>query len=341
MTLSERLWAGCGDSEEFALPAETRALILSSSKIGHEVNCLGLAKALGLHPRTFSVRPRALFAALAPYGPADPRDGPDRPASPLAPPFPDILFASGRVTVPYFRALKRAAGPRTFAVFLQDPRWSRSVADLIWAPEHDRVRGENVFVTPTSPHPLRPAALAQARAHLDPRIARLKAPRLAMILGGPSAAYQFTPQDNAALADIARLAMRQGFSVMATPSRRTPPELLEAMRAAAKAPESFFLWEGDGENPYLSMVANADSILVTGDSVNMVGETLATHSPVQLYEPTGGDPKIRGFVDRLVALGALRRWNGRFETWAREPIDATADIAREVRQRFQRFRAEG
>ena len=326
--------------DNLALPVGVRALVLSSGKAGHEVNCIGVARALGLDPLIASIRSRRFFAALAPFGPIDPRYRPGRADSPLDPPYPDIVFASGRVTVPYFRALKRASGGRTFGVFLQDPRWSRSVADMIWVPEHDRPRGDRVFVTATSPHGLRPIALEQARLAPDGRVARLRPPRLALILGGPSGAYTFEPPDCDAIAAIARLALRRGFSVMATPSRRTPPDLLGAVReAVALSPGSSFVWDGAGDNPYVSILANADSVIVTGDSVNMIGEALATRAPVQVYEPTGGDAKMRGFVDRLVAQAALRRWAGEFAVGERQPIDATAEIACAVRDGFLRFRA--
>jgi uncharacterized protein len=332
--------AGAASAGALALPDGVRALVLASGKIGHEVNCLGVARALGLQPRVVDLRPRALFAALAPYGPVDPRDGPKRTDGPLTPPYPDIVFASGRISVPYFRALKRLSRGRVFGVFLQDPRWSRSAADLIWVPEHDRLRGERVFVTPTSPHPLGPLALERARRAPDPRVAALPPPRLALVLGGQSSVYRFEPHDCAALAAIVRLAAAAGFSVMATPSRRTPAALVDAVRAAvAEAPRQNFFWDGQGDNPYPSMLATADCVVVTADSVNMVGEALATRAPVHVFEPSGGDAKMRGFIERLTARDALRRWAGRFESWRREPIDATADIAHAVRDRYLRFRA--
>jgi uncharacterized protein len=328
-----------GADGDLALPAGLRALILGSGKAGHEVNCLGVARALGLDPQIARVRPRRLFALLSPYGPVDPFDPLRKPGSALAAPWPDIVFASGRATVPYFRALKRLSGRSAFCVFLQDPRWSRASADVIWVPEHDRLRGDKVIVTATAPHALRPGVLEQARQSPDPRVGALPPPRLAMILGGPSGAFRFEPSDFAAIAAIARAAAEAGFSVMATPSRRTPPDLVRAVRdGAASAGGPTFVWRGDGPNPYVSILANADSAIVTADSVNMIGEALATRASVHIYEPTGGDAKMKGFIDRLEAKGALRRWSGRFDVWPREPIDATTEIAREVRERFLRFR---
>ena len=91
-----------------ALPPGTSAWVLASGKVGHEVHCIGIARELGLDPLLKQVAPRALFGALSPFGPIDPRDSAKRPGSLLAPPFPDIVFAAGRVTVPYLRHLRRA-----------------------------------------------------------------------------------------------------------------------------------------------------------------------------------------------------------------------------------------
>lgn len=320
------------------LPPGTTAWVLASGKVGHEVHCLGIARELGLEPLLKQVAPRALFGALSPFGPIDPRDSAHRPGSLLAPPFPDIAFAAGRVTVPYLRHLRRASGGRTFTIFLQDPRTGAGTADLLWVPEHDRLRAENVVVTLTSPHPLRPHVLAAARANPDPRLAALPYPRVAMVLGGPSAHHRFEEKDVAALARIATDLAASGCGVMVTPSRRTPASLTGAL-AAALAGKAAFVWDGTGANPYAAMIALADAIVVTGDSVNMVGEALVAGVPVQVYEPSGGHPKITGFIEKLVQEGHVRRWAGGLERWDNPPLDATSFIAGEITRRYGAFRA--
>jgi mitochondrial fission protein ELM1 len=322
------------------LPALTSCWILCSGKIGHEANCRGVAAALGLAAVDRQVRPRRLFDLMAPWGPIDPRDAPGKPGALLLPPWPDIAIAAGRVTVPYLRRLKRVSQGRTFTVFLQDPRTGPATADVIWVPEHDRLRGDNVLVSLTSPHPLTPASLEAARRTPDRRLAGLRRPRTALVLGGPSGSYRFAAADIAALADIGRMALEDGGSVMVTPSRRTSPELFQAVHAALAhaGPDRAFVWDGTGPNPYTAMVALADRIVVTADSVNMVGEATASGAPVHIYEPTGRPSKTTGFVERLIEAGMARRWTGSFETWSYEAQDATGYIAREVAKRFRLFR---
>jgi mitochondrial fission protein ELM1 len=229
------------------------------------------------------------------------------------------------------RAWKKA-NPQVFAIFVQDPRWGRGDFDLIWVPEHDALRGANVVTTLTSPHPFSPARLAAARAAPDPRIARLAGPRCAVALGGSSGAQHFTADDLRRLAEALRAIRAQGFSLMVTPSRRTPADLAEVARA--EVGDGFF-WDGTGDNPYPAMLALADALLVTGDSANMVGEAAATGRPVHVFEPSGGGSrKLAVSIDALVARGAVRRWAGRIESFSYAPIDSSAEIAAEIRRRY-------
>jgi len=307
------------------------ALVIGSGRIGNEINSAGLVEALGASHELRRIAPRYLYGRLAPFGPVDPLD-----IGVLKGPAPDIVISSGRMTVPYMRAWKRA-NRHVFAVFLQDPRWGRSEFDLIWAPEHDALRGANVFSTLTSPHPFSPARLAAARIAPDPRVARLPAPRCAVSLGGSSGSQHFTNEDRTRLAETLRAIRAQGFALMITPSRRTPPELAAAARA--EIGDGFF-WEGAGDNPYPTMLALADAMLVTGDSANMVGEAVATGAPVHVFEPTGGGSRKLGVsIDALVKRGAVRRWAGRIESFRYPPIDSSAEIAAEVLRRYQQREA--
>ena len=319
------------------LGAGVRVLVLGSGKVGHEVNALGVVTALGASHEMRRVEPRAPFLWMSPYGPIDPRDRPGVGSVFPSPP-PDIAIASGRVTVPYLRALKKTA-PRVFTVFLQDPRYARREMDLIWIPEHDSHRGPNVIATLTSPHPFSPSRLAAARAAPDARLALLPGPRCAVVLGGPSGAQHFTASDLERMTVSVRAIEAQGFSVMATPSRRTPPELLQAVRAGLSGKPAF-VWDGRGENPYAAILALADAILVTGDSANMVGEATATGAPVHVFEPSGGgSQKLAGGIDALVAKGAVRRFAGRIEAFSYAPIDSSGEIAAEIARRFRATRA--
>ena len=95
-----------------------------------------------------------------------------------------------------------------------------------------------------------------------------------------------------------------------------------------------FIWDGRGANPYLGILALAERLVVTGDSVSMISEALATGHPVEVL-----DLRIRAFrpfLNRLLERGLIRHFAGNPEMWtAAEPINSTETAAKIVRARLQ------
>jgi len=292
----------------------------------------GVAAAMGLHVRTINVAPPRPWRLLAPRGPAPPGMHAILPRDAQA--WPDFVFAAGRLTVPYLRAMRRAAGGRSLSVAFMDPR-VRDAADLIWVPAHDARRGDNVITTTTSPHGFSPERLSALRDDMPAAIAALPAPRVAVLLGGPGAGFTYSPRDIERLAGALSQMARLGASFLVTPSRRTPRALLDAVRAAtAEAPR--IIWDGAGDNPYPHFLACADAFVVTADSVNMTGEACATGQPIHVFMPDGGRPKFHAFHDALREHGATRplpEQINKLDSWAYIPIDSAATIAAEIAHR--------
>lgn len=316
-----------------ATPPSITAWVLTDGKAGDEQQCIGVVEALGATPELRRVRPRAPYVWLMPWGPMDPREAPGRPGSPLAPPWPDLVVASGRRAVPSLRAIAKASGGRTLTVFLKDPRTGAGAADLVWVPAHDRLRGENVLVTTTPPHRVSAARLAQARRAPDPRFSHLPGPHVGVLVGGDSRHHRFSGADIARFAgDLERLA-GEGVTLLVTASRRTPPPLREALIELTKRHDGFF-WNGEGENPYVAILAAADALVVTADSYNMVGEAAATGRPVLVFEPSGGHPKITAFLKSLERDGVVKPFRGRLERFSYEPLNSTPIIAAAIAERL-------
>ena len=313
-----------------------RVLILGSGKAGHEINAIGVAEALGGRYVQRRVDPRKPFLWMSPFGPVDPRD-----AALFDPPYPDIVIASGRVTMPYLRAFKRKAGSRLFAVFLQDPRFARREMDLIWVPEHDRHRGPNVIATLTSPHPFSARRLAATRAAPDPRLAALPSPRCAIVLGGPSGAQHFTTEDETSMSAAVRAISAQGFfdhGDAVAPHAAEPPR-----RRAGRAWRRAGLRLGRRRRQSLCVDPGAGRC-AAGDRRQRQhgGREVATvtGAPVYVFEPSGGgSTKLTGAIDALERRGAVRRFDGRIERFQYTPIDSSGEIAAEIARRFARMRS--
>jgi mitochondrial fission protein ELM1 len=126
---------------------------------------------------------------------------------------------------------------------------------------------------------------------------------------------------------------RDGVGVAVTPSRRTDPAVTRLL-AAALVPLGGYVWDGSGDNPYFGMLALADAIVVTMDSVSMVSEAVATEAPVMLAALPGRSRRNRLFIDGMLAEGRVRAFAGRFELWPVKPLDDTAEAASEMCRRL-------
>jgi hypothetical protein len=308
--------------------------VLTDGKPGDIVQCRAVARALAPAFEERVVAPRSFWAWAAPWGPVDPREGPGREGGPLAGSFPAIAIVSGRRAIPHARALKQASGGRTKIVILKDPRVGRRLADVMWAPAHDRVAGDNVVSTLTSPHEMA-AKLEAARADPGAAIARLPKPFLGVVLGGPAAGRGADYSAAAAKDFAARLtkAARDYAAVAVTPSRRTPPEFLAALKEAL-AHDQIFVWDGRGANPYADILAHAGALVIAGDSHNMVSEALAAPAGVYVWRPQGVAPKIDRFVAQVLAQGHARAFVDAAPAYDRAPLDATPEIVAEIKKRL-------
>jgi len=127
-----------------------------------------------------------------------------------------------------------------------------------------------------------------------------------------------------------------GVSFLVTPSRRTPSDLLTAVRDALQDVPAL-IWDANGDNPYPDFLAHADVVIVTADSVNITGEACATGRPVYVFKPTGGSKKFDRFHRGLQDYGATRPLPAAFarlESWPYEPLDAASVIASEIERRW-------
>lgn len=301
-----------------------------------DVQARGVADALGLAYEMKRVDPKGIHKLLSPWGPVARSERPGEAGSQFVPPWPDVAIATGRASIPYIRAIRRMAGIATFTVVLQDPKSGVGTADLIWVPEHDRLRGANVITTPTSPHSFSQARLAQLRRQPPAAIATLPRPIVTVVLGGKNGIYKFTEADDDRFQGALRSLANLGVSFLVTPSRRSHQRLIRAADMATQD-RPRILWDGTGDNPYPHFLAEADMLVVTADSVNMTGEACATGRPVWVFEPSGGSPKFQRFHQALRRSGATRALPDRFanlETWTYPPVDSAEVIAAEIERRW-------
>lgn len=254
-----------------------RIWALLGEKVGDNNQLLALAEGLALPFETRPMRynlgravpPRFLGATLATLTPVSRRW--------LEPPWPDLVLAIGRRSVPVARWLRKASGGRAKLVLVGHPRVDPEHFDLVLTTHQYPVpRKGNVTVLPLAMSrlrdPGRPTADEQAWLEGVPR------PRLLLALGGPTKYWDLEPGQIAVQArKLAARARRRGGTVIAVSSRRTPLPVLDAVRAELGSGGRIT----DGVMPRFSLLmADADEIFVTADSVSMLSEAIQTGKPV-------------------------------------------------------------
>ena len=125
----------------------------------------------------------------------------------------------------------------------------------------------------------------------------------------------------------------RSFSAIA--SRRTPQRWRDALAAIdAGAPGIRWRDERDGANPYAGLLAHAQRIVCTPDSVNMLSEAAATLAPVFVWSADIASGRLRLFLDALRGSGRVRDLDAALAPFAIEPLRETARVADEVRRRL-------
>jgi mitochondrial fission protein ELM1 len=320
---------GDGKAREKPQMAEAAtSWILSEGYAGLQAQALGLAEAAGLDAEMRVLAPRAPWkwvpASLWPAPLAAVADA-------VRAPLPGLVIGCGGVAAAVGAALRRS---NQTIVQVQHPRMDPRRFDLIVVNRHDELTGPNVVVTRTALHRASATRLAEAAEQWRPHFEHLPRPLVAVLVGGSNGRFRLDGEVGGQLAgQLVAMMQRDGVGVAVTPSRRTDPAATRALSAALQ-PLGGYVWEGSGDNPYFGMLALADAIVVTIDSVSMISEAVATAAPVLLAALPGRSRRNRLFTDALLAEGRVREFAGRLETWKVTPLDDTPAAAAEMRRRL-------
>lgn len=227
----------------------------------------------------------------------------------LEPPWPDVLVTCGRRSVPFALAMRMVSQGQTMAIHVQHPRVPLSAFDLVILPEHDVAKSrdterDNVLVMRGAMHHLANDG--------DPPVeggswADLPRPWIGVLLGGKSRAYDLKSRDADVIARQLRASLHVagGGSLLVIPSRRTSAEgQAEIRKRIGDLPHYF--WDGSEANPYRQVLAQADSLCVTRDSVSMLSEACHTGKPVYILRVSGHSNRLASFHASLLSNNHAR-----------------------------------
>ena len=302
--------------------------VISEGLAGLRAQTVGLAEAAGLTPEVRELKPHAPWKWIAAKLWPNPLSA---VAEAVRAPLPSLAIGAGGMAGAVLAALRRKS---IHVVQVQNPRMDIRRFDLIIANQHDELTGPNVFVIRTALHRVTPERLAAGADAWRDRFAPYRRPLVAVLLGGSNGRYRLDRDAGARLAvDLATMAQRDKVGVVVTPSRRTDPAVTDLIRTAL-APTCGWVWDLTGENPYFGMLALADLIVVTQDSVSMISEAAATRAPVMFAPLPGNWNRHSLFLKPLMDVDRIRPFEGRFSMWKVSPVNDTPAAAAEMRRRL-------
>lgn len=252
----------------------------------------------------------------------------------LMPPWPEAIISSGRRAAILALEIKRLSGGKVKLIHLTDPRACRAQFDLIIAMAHDGVEGENIVSTRYALHKVTQEVLAQQRVLWQPQFAHLPRPWTGVLLGGSTHRYRLTER---ALAEIIHtlemLHASQEGSLLITPSRRTGERNIKALAAHFAGKDRIFFHDLQGDNPYMGILACADRLVVSDDSVNMLSEAAYTEKPLYLLPLQGHQgTKPARFAAKLADEGIARLiTTNPLENWSYHVPDERAAVVEAIR----------
>ena len=278
-------------------------IISDAHKVGSHTQCLAVAKMFegvsSSSPIFHKISARFPWSFLPPLCWIFPLNG----ITPkLCAPWPSILIASGRQSVAPAVKIRQLSG--CFSVYILDPGVNLALFDVVIAPVHDQLKGKTVLSIQGALHSLTPEILKTEALDWKDFFSKFPGPRGGILIGGDNAHYSYTHKDmDRLIQGLIFLQNKKGGSFLITPSRRTRPDLLAYL--TSKLPRPFYIWDGQGNNPYKAMLGACDYFVVTNDSISMMSEVCFTKKPVYCFQLPIKKKKFQDFTTLLKEGGYI------------------------------------
>jgi len=264
--------------------------VMAHHKPGHTSQSIGLAEALGW-PYQVKALPFTTMGYLVRRGMEIAglgRSGGNGPVcQTLGPPWPDVVIATGWLPTRTVRWFRRQTNC-TIPLVLQGRKNGRSsgIGDILVTcthfglPLHPRQ-----IETILPPHPMTTKRLACEAERRPDLFGSAPHPHIVLLVGGPSRQYQLNEKTAWRMGkEVQAFAAAAGGSVFAITSRRTGSQATNALQDGLGPSGHLYEWRAhDSDNPYVSYLALADVLVVTGESESMLAESSATDKPLYIY----------------------------------------------------------
>ena len=237
----------------------------------------------------------------------------------------DLVISCGRKSVIPSAIIKKK-NTNIFTIHIQDPKVNYKNFDVIIAPEHDDLKGENVISSKGSIHYITQPEIEKAKNYLVNKFQNENI--VSLILGGPTKYYSFSNEE---LIQVFRKIksnfISQGHKVLVIPSMRTPKRIIDL--AIKEFVKEGFVVNLVNKQAYLSALALATNIVVTCDSTSMISEAAASGKPIFVahMEPKKNNYRFKKFFQLFKEMGITKELGEKVDNWTYNRLNEADRIA--------------
>jgi len=247
----------------------------------------------------------------------------------------DVVISCGRKSVIPSIYLKKKFKNKIINIHIQEPKVSLNNFDFVVAPEHDRLRGNNVLTSKGAVHYLTNDELDKNENYLKSRINSQKK-IVTLILGGPTRYYDYNNQViEGIFLKIEQNFLKNNYQVIIIPSMRTPQNIIE--KANNYFDKDQIIIPNVDKKAYFSSLKISDHIIVTCDSTSMISEAAITGKPIYIAQMPAiqNNKRFKSFFNLFESLNIIKELNSSVENWTYTKLDETNKIANQIREKIK------
>tara|TARA_E500000331_G_scaffold288284_1_gene283651 strand:- start:379 stop:1326 length:948 start_codon:yes stop_codon:yes gene_type:complete len=245
----------------------------------------------------------------------------------------DLVISCGRKSVIPSILIKKKKS-KIFSIHVQDPKVRFKNFDAIVAPEHDGLKGNNIYNSKGAIHYITEPEITKAKPYLLDKIKSQKI--VSLILGGPNKYYKFDKEELKKIFKIIKSDfVSKGYKIIIIPSMRTPKESIDL--AINEMAEFGYVVNKVDKQAYLSAYALANYIIVTCDSTSMISEAATSSKPIFVahMKSKRNNYRFQRFFDLFKQMGIIRDLGEKIETWSYNKHNEAQRIAIELKKKIE------
>ena len=221
----------------------------------------------------------------------------------------DLIISCGRKSVIPSILLKKK-NKNIFTIHIQDPKVNFNNFNIIVAPEHDGIKGENVINSKGAIHYITNEEIEKSKTYLVDKVQSQKV--VALILGGPNKYYSFDNEEISKIFNqIKESFIYNGYKAIIVPSMRTPKKIIELAKKE---------FENDG---YVV------TEVITCDSTSMISEAAISGKPIFVAHMKNkrNNYRFKKFFQLFKDMGITKNLGEKVENWKYNNFNEAERIA--------------